>query len=263
MSLPASEEPPFPRPSDHTAGKDKGILDGATPEPLWPLSWPGSRRRQRDGEQMSLNSAAQSGHPAHSWEAEQGIGPEPAGISLDFSPDSGCPGLAMGERRPPPRPAVAEEVGEDMTFMMTDRGGPRETQTLSVRDLSSRAPPRRAFSLFLCPSSTPAFFLIRNRLRSCVYLGGWRPLCLGIPLDTVLSCPHPADAWAGLYISGVAYLKHRLLFLEDYKCRGLGRKAWGPRAGVGEKLRGLNMVTVEREWREAQRGISEMVGKAR
>lgn len=25
MSLPASEEPPFPWPSDHTAGKDKGI----------------------------------------------------------------------------------------------------------------------------------------------------------------------------------------------------------------------------------------------
>lgn len=34
--------------------------------------------------------------------------------------------------------------------------------------------------------------------------------------------PHPADAWAGLCISGVAYLNHRLLFLEDYEGGGGG-----------------------------------------
>lgn len=54
----------------------------------------------------------------------------------------------------------------------------------------------------------------------------------------------PADAWAGLYISGVAYLNPKLLFLEDYKCGGWEEGPGGPAPGWGKKFRGLNIVTV-------------------
>lgn len=53
-----------------------------------------------------------------------------------------------------------------------------------------------------------------------------------------------ADAWAGLYISGVAYLNPKLLFLEDYKCGGWEEQPGGPELGRGKKSRGLNIVTV-------------------
>lgn len=38
-----------------------------------------------------------------------------------------------------------------------------------------------------------------------------------------------ADAWAALYVSGVANLNHRLLFLEDYEGGG-----WEERTGDPE-----------------------------
>lgn len=64
--------------------------------------------------------------------------------------------------------------------------------------------------------------------------------------------PHPADAWAELCISGVAYLNHRLLFLEDYEGGG-----WEQRTRDLElewRGGGLNSGTVVQDWREAPWG---------
>jgi hypothetical protein len=46
-----------------------------------------------------------------------------------------------------------------------------------------------------------------------------------------------------LYISGVSYLNHRILFLEDYKCRGWDVSTGGPELEWRRKVRVLNMVT--------------------
>ena len=150
------------------------------------------------------------------------------------------PDDSIGEGSPLPHQAIAEEVGGEQSLVKTDRSGHRETRPFllgtSVQEPHPEecSPPSSPH-----PSLTPTFLLIRNTLCSCVYLGRWGLMCLGISLETVLPCPHPADAWPGLYISGAAYLKHRLLFLENYKCRGLGGEAWGPRTGVKGRNSGV------------------------
>ena len=150
------------------------------------------------------------------------------------------PDDSIGEGSPLPHQAIAEEVGGEQSLVKTDRSGHRETRPFllgtSVQEPHPEecSPPSSPH-----PSLTPTFLLIRNTLCSGVYLGRWGLMCLGISLDTVLPCPHPADAWPGLYISGAAYLKHRLLFLENYKCRGLGGEAWGPRTGVKGRNSGV------------------------
>lgn len=75
----------------------------------------------------------------------------------------------------------------------------------------------------LCPSSVPWLLPHQTQaLPSGVYLGEWGQLSAYFCVPGSFRVPHPADAWAGLYISGVAYLNHRPLFLEDYKRGGWG-----------------------------------------
>lgn len=178
--------------------------------------------------------------------ASEGVGLSQ--VRYDFVPVSLPPTIltpddSIGEGSPPPHQVIAEEVGVEQSLVKTNRSHHMEIRPFLSRTLAqephpgecSYPPPPTSPQ----PSPTPTFFLIRNTLCSCVYLGGWGLLCLGISLDTVLPCPHPADAWPGLYISGAAYLKHRLLFLENYKCRGLGGEAWGPRTGVKGRNSGV------------------------
>lgn len=50
-----------------------------------------------------------------------------------------------------------------------------------------------------------------------------------------------------MYISGVAYKKHRLLFLENYKCRGWEERPGGLELGWGRKFRALSAATLHQE----------------
>lgn len=73
--------------------------------------------------------------------------------------------------------------------------------------------------------------------------------CVWVFLCTqVLPYPTGVEAWAGLYISGVADLNPKLLFLEDYTCRGWEERPGGLDRGWEKKVRGLNIATVGPKW---------------
>lgn len=72
-------------------------------------------------------------------------------------------------------------------------------------------------------------------------------LCLPGKVGAVVSgyfsghCPSlspPLDAWPGLYIFQSCLLETQAFILENYKCRGLGGEAWGPRTGVKRRNSG-------------------------
>lgn len=73
---------------------------------------------------------------------------------------------------------------------------------------SFRAPSSLDYCL-LSPQEQPVFLCLPGAARSG---------CFSVRGSFLV--PHPADAWAELCISGVAYLNHRLLFLEDYEGGG-------------------------------------------
>lgn len=101
---------------------------------------------------------------------------------------------------------------------------------------------------------------------SCVYpadVCACTRVCKGFGYSSMCGSflvPHQADAWAGLCISGVACLNHRLLFLEDYKCGGCKQRPGGLELECRKKLRPW-LQPMGQEWSPAPRGPSEMVGK--
>lgn len=103
----------------------------------------------------------------------------------------------------------------------------RPQTLLCIRHLTSGGLPAPGNSLFLAPGPfqppPPASF---SSWCSCVYLG-----LLGSGYFSVCGhflVPHPADAWVELCVSGVAYLNHRLLFLEDYEGGGWEERTRDP-----------------------------------